>query len=219
MSKAVLISIRPEWVNRIISGEKTVEIRKNRPNLETPFKVYIYCTDGFGKNTVNIPITQEQLWQHYAETGSMECLNCPIGNQKVIGEFVCNDILKIDKRGMVEENFDYCYASLREWGNDDIAIYIEAVRKSCVPREQLNQYGENVHFLYLWKISKLKIYETPKELTEFHTWKKCKSCSKSGYESTACAYDENCMVPEVITKAPQRWCYVEELNNGLLLTP
>lgn len=42
MAKAVLISIRPKWVNRIISGEKTVEIRKNRPNLETPFKVYIY---------------------------------------------------------------------------------------------------------------------------------------------------------------------------------
>lgn len=39
MGKAVLISIRPEWVEKILPGEKTLEIRKNRPNMETPFKV------------------------------------------------------------------------------------------------------------------------------------------------------------------------------------
>ena len=44
MSKAVLISIRPKWCEKIISGEKTVEVRKNRPKLDTPFKCYIYCT-------------------------------------------------------------------------------------------------------------------------------------------------------------------------------
>lgn len=208
MSKAVLISIRPEWVNKIISREKTVEVRKARPNLGTPFKVYIYCTDGFGRNTVNIPITKEQLWQHYAETDSMECLNCPIGNKKVIGEFVCDDILKIDKRGMVEENFDYCYAALNEWGNDDIALYIKAVRRSCVPREQLNKYGKNVHFLYLWKISKLKIYETPKELSKFsRPFENCigKTCDEFG-----CALCEN---GGHIKRPPQSWCYVEELRN------
>lgn len=42
MSKAVLISIRPKWCEKIISGEKTSEVRKNRPKLETPFKAYIY---------------------------------------------------------------------------------------------------------------------------------------------------------------------------------
>ena len=46
MARAVLISIHPEWVNRIISGEKNVEIRKTRPNLGTPFKCYIYETQG-----------------------------------------------------------------------------------------------------------------------------------------------------------------------------
>ena len=44
MSKAVLISIRPKWVERIANGEKTIEVRKTRPKLETPFKCYIYCT-------------------------------------------------------------------------------------------------------------------------------------------------------------------------------
>ena len=46
MGKAVLISIRPEWVKKILAGEKTLEVRKTRPNMETPFKVYIYCTAG-----------------------------------------------------------------------------------------------------------------------------------------------------------------------------
>lgn len=49
---AVLISIRPEWAWLIAQGLKTLEVRKSRPKLETPFKVYIYQTrqkipDGF----------------------------------------------------------------------------------------------------------------------------------------------------------------------------
>ena len=44
MSKAVLISIRPKWCEKIVNGEKTIEVRKTRPKLETPFKVYVYCT-------------------------------------------------------------------------------------------------------------------------------------------------------------------------------
>lgn len=44
MSKAVLISIRPRWVQKIADGEKTIEVRKTRPQLQTPFKVFIYCT-------------------------------------------------------------------------------------------------------------------------------------------------------------------------------
>ena len=42
--KAVLISINPLWCELIGNGEKTVEVRKNRPKLKTPFEVFIYCT-------------------------------------------------------------------------------------------------------------------------------------------------------------------------------
>ena len=42
MNKAVLISIRPKWCEKIASGEKTVELRKTRPKLDTPFRCYIY---------------------------------------------------------------------------------------------------------------------------------------------------------------------------------
>lgn len=78
MAKPVLISIRPEWVEKILSGEKTLEVRKNRPNMETPFKVYIYCTAGNLSYEVN--------------NGMM----CNIsGGKLVVGEFLCETILPI----------------------------------------------------------------------------------------------------------------------------
>ena len=40
--KSVLISIQPKWVEKIVKGEKTIEVRKSRPKIETPFKCYIY---------------------------------------------------------------------------------------------------------------------------------------------------------------------------------
>lgn len=44
MSKAVLISIRPKWCEKIISGEKTIEVRKTRPKMDTPFKCYFHLS-------------------------------------------------------------------------------------------------------------------------------------------------------------------------------
>lgn len=189
MAKAVLISIRPEWVEKILDGKKTLEVRKNRPNMETPFKCYIYCTAGNLSYEVN--------------NGMM----CNIsGGKLVVGEFVCDKITRLTHTGftgfpgnklvaiksyyMVNNSFDFS--------------------DSCLTIDQIEKYLDGGDG-YAWHISDLKIYETPKELPEFHTWKKCKSCSKSGYESTACIYDENCIVPAVITKAPQSWCYVEDL--------
>lgn len=42
MSKAVLISIRQEWCQKIMTGRKTIEVRKTRPKMNPPFKCYIY---------------------------------------------------------------------------------------------------------------------------------------------------------------------------------
>lgn len=68
MSKAVLISIRPQWCDKIIGGEKAIEIRKTRPKTETPFKCYIYCT--------------------------LDGLKHPFGIAygRVVGEFVCDRV-------------------------------------------------------------------------------------------------------------------------------
>lgn len=194
--KAVLISIRPKWVEKIVSGEKTLEVRKTRPKLETPFKCYIYCTNTrpflvWGDVFRGDWCTEFTRLSGYgrAEADSI----WDVFNGHVAGEFVCD---RIDTINPADESYGIYDA-------DD-----NFVAQTRLVDGALWDYGKGVT-LYGWHISKLEIYDTPKELIEFHTWKKCKSYSKSGYESTACIYDENCMVPAAITKAPQSWCYVE----------
>lgn len=51
--KAVLISIRPEWVRKIINGKKTIEVRKTAPKCGVPVRCYIYCTTG-GKGALMV---------------------------------------------------------------------------------------------------------------------------------------------------------------------
>ncbi len=174
MSKAVVLSIRPKWCEKIASGGKTIEVRKTRPKLDTPFKCYIYCTQ------------------------SGVALGAWGKHGKVIGEFTCDRIDEYDD----DTIFSFRHEDYARWNDFGLD-------RACMHPEDFQNYADG-KWLYGWHISDLKIYDTPKELTEFHTWKKCKSCSKSGYESTACIYDENCMVPVAITKAPQSWCYVEE---------
>ena len=47
MAKAVLISIRPEWVKKILTGEKTLEVRKTRPNrtIKRPPQSWCYVEE------------------------------------------------------------------------------------------------------------------------------------------------------------------------------
>lgn len=66
---AVLISIRPKWCEKIISGEKTIEVRKTRPKMDTPFKCYIYCelraewmNVALGDCLGNCESEEEELW-------------------------------------------------------------------------------------------------------------------------------------------------------------
>ena len=143
MSKAVLISIRPKWCEKIINRQKTIEVRRTRPKMNPPFKCYIYCTAS--RPDLNIPISYERLMRDYLETGSMESLNCPLGNGKVIGEFLCDQIININGAGR---------------------ILSDAARPTCLEPAELHRYlGAATGFG--WHISNLKIYNTPRELWEF----------------------------------------------------
>ena len=139
---SVMLSIRPKWCKKIIDGEKTIEVRKTKPKLETPFKVYIYCTSG--RPDLNIPISPERLMQDYLETGSMQSLNCPLGNGKVIGEFTCDRIYEL--------------APLNH-APDDVE------KQACLTREEIVNYLKGTG--YGWHISDLLIYDQPQELSEF----------------------------------------------------
>ena len=157
MANAVLISIRPEWVEKIANGEKTLELRKTEPKLETPFKVYIYCTAG------NLS---------YEVSNGMFC-NIS-GGRLVVGEFVCDKIIVCGSGclKMLEGVFDESGLNISQ-----IETYLD---------------GKDGHF---WHISNLKIYDDPKQLSEFKGLRK----TKFGY------------APVEIKRPPQSWCYVEEL--------
>ena len=91
--KSVLLSIQPKWCELIANGKKTVEVRKTRPKLETPFKCYIYCTKSnkeFLQSRNNVMFYCEDrdfIGGH--GVGLYKRLN-----GKVIGEFVCDNIAK-----------------------------------------------------------------------------------------------------------------------------
>lgn len=135
---AVMISIRPEWCQKILLGQKTIEIRKNHPRLKPPFKCYIYCTS-------NRNDTLDLLETH--GTGG----KIRKANQKVIGEFVCREITNIEvmDNGIIR-NYNYSH------------IY-----DSCVPYDDIVNYIGNGMTCYGWRISVLRIYDQPRSISEF----------------------------------------------------
>ncbi len=194
--KAVLISIRPEWCEKIASGEKTVEIRKTRPKLEPPFKCYIYMTKGDAIYPVTI------------NGAPYTCSN--VGGKTVIGEFVCDEICECEAYKWRQGGFE----GLNYKYNSDLS------KKSCVSQDELMKYG-NRNTLYGWHISDLVIYDKPKELGEFKTF--CKSyydgdrCDDCKYfiDGRGYEFDESdcgCNGAKPIERPPQSWCYVEEVT-------
>mgnify|MGYP002541380704 CR=1 FL=1 len=198
MSKAVMISIRPKWCEKICSGEKTNEVRKTRPKLETPFKCYIYCTSG--RPDLNIPISPERLMQDYLDTGSMKSLNCPLGNGKVIGEFVCDRIYELETRS---PGGSYYVKGEDQPTTNDVA------RQSCLSLRDMHDYL-HAQKGYGWHISNLKIYDTPKKLSEF------KGLCKVESDCCACPYYNYSKMDcdgRTIKRPPQSWCYVEATKD------
>ncbi len=190
MSKAVLISIRPEWVNKILTGKKTLEVRKTRPKLETPFKVYIYCT-----NPKNIMLWNARSYI-YADDHSHNAFD-RCWNGSVVGEFICNNITE-DTMG---ENCDILCVN------------------GCMGLDQIKSYGGNKK-LYGWHISELKVYDTPKPLSEF--WfpddlycekELCGGCPWDQSPDINGEYEFDCGWRRPLRRPPQSWCYVEELRG------
>lgn len=207
MSKAVMISVRPKWCEKIASGEKTIEVRKTRPKLETPFKCYIYCTQASvryqticGCHVLN----SDELYRH-PEQGikhgySIELMLCEnytkdnFLNGKVIGEFVCDRISPLH---------NICTDDWKRLAGGLHRIEKEIVNQACLTEAQLHTYagGKNC---FAWHISDLKIYDTPKELSAFS--RPFENCIDKVCDDFGCASCEN---GGHIKRPPQSWCYVE----------
>lgn len=106
------------------------------------------------------------------------------GGKLVVGEFVCDT-----------------YVADKTFGHD--ALFNAA---ACMSEPDVVAYSAGTP-IYGWHISDLKIYDTPKPLSEFsRPYEICigKTCDEYG-----CAYCEN---GGHIKRPPQSWCYVEELK-------
>lgn len=172
--KSVLIAIRPQCVEKIANGEKTIEVRKTAPK-EVPFKAYIYCTKEKKQDDI--------IWAGiFGDRGKW--------NGRVIGEFICNNASELD----------YVYY----WNNG----YEFA---TCLTYRQVADYGKG-KTLYGWHISDLKIYDRPRELSEFS-----RPCSYSGLcfscKRTSFKKDGNLLCNTKITRPPQSWMHVEDLGE------
>lgn len=234
MAKSVLISIRPQWVEKIFNGSKTIEVRRTFPKqLETPFEVYVYCTK---ERMTRVPSMYAYLHKNEpgacAEYGTIETwgeigdviVNPHLASKhvsfgmhgKVIGSFVCNGAT-------------CCQAYYGEGGEKHLTnTFGIDLKRACLTEDELFNYiigkHDEIGTGWLWHISDLKIYDKPKELGEFYT-----ICNKYGDDSCGdCPYlvveqccspcddcvDTWCSVDNIkpITRPPQSWCYVEELQ-------
>lgn len=187
MTKSVLISIRPRWIDLISRGIKTIEVRKTRPKLDPPFKCYIYCT-----RSTDHPAGYIGCYDHDWHTfGLISPLNIEAGKHfnievvsgKVVGEFTCDAILPI----IVFDN-----GSIQNWN-------FWSLNEACMSYEDMADYIGHGKNGYGWHIADLKIYDEPKELSELHH-----DCSQCGYVN---ARWDNCDF--IIKHPPQSWCFVK----------
>ena len=193
--KSVLISIQPKWCELIANGGKTIEVRKTKPKIDTPFKCYIYETKAPKLKYVWTKKDYEGYpWFEGMDENEKVFCKLPQGRGKVIGEFVCDSITEF-----------YPTMELKQLNS----LHFQMCDKSCVNMADLYNYA-NGKMLYGWHISDLVIYDKPKELSEFfidcgHN-PKCDGCEMRYYTYCRSIIDGH----RPLTRPPQSWCYVEE---------
>lgn len=208
MAKSILISIKPRYVADILNHKKTIEVRKVMPKCDLPIDVYIYCTKQTARYYIKNKIYNSMM------------------NGKVVAKFTLNNVEEI-KTNLAMRFFT-------ESSNEK-----ELLEKSCLNSDQLFWYLAPQELKvnccgYAWRISNLVIFDKPKELSKFYSIVKekvktdcpfnCKGWCITKYDCKYYVEDYDwggqlacsCPTKEVnikksLTKAPQSWCYVEEL--------
>lgn len=209
--KAVLMSIKPKWCEKIFNGEKTIEVRKTAPKLEPPFKVYVYCTKEKEPLLEVIKDGDDLYGEIYH--GEIIFVKGYRPKGKVIGEFVCDRVIKYGYDVISCAKFEVNGAYVKEENRYNAG--------ACLSAEEMYEYS-NGKPLYGWHITKPKRYDTPKELGEFYTLgncekydfcNQCKNFHRGQGWLDGSYYDEDCCLDNTripVTRAPQSWQYVEE---------
>lgn len=186
--KEIMISIQPRWVADILNGDKTIEVRKTKPNCDLPVKVYIYCTNTgrplvYGDVQVGLGDFVEKYTQTY-NWGRKDAEKIwGVLNGKVVAEFTLNKIETIHEGEIYNADKMMRYAGLSS--------------------QMLNEYTKGKTF-YCWHIDDLIVYDEPKLLQNF--FYPCDGCEKLGTDRCT---EEFSYCKAKVVKPPQSWCYCE----------
>ena len=187
MGKAVLISIRPKWCDLIANGKKTVEIRKTRPKLETPFKCYIYQT-----------LPKSGDWNKR--------------DGRVVGEFVCGEIKKIHVIDRGNERPKALASEDMVWSNGDVQrMSCLSTDEICDYIGEKGGYGWLVSDLWMYDEPKQLSEFTP--CCKFMLDEKQCDYRKVKFlnQQESFMEEDGCNCLNFVRRPPQSYFYVEEM--------
>lgn len=217
----ILASLKPYYYYLIGERKKTIEVRKSTLK-DLPQDIVFYMSKD-EKSFAKIPKEfQEKYRKYFGKIGmkvvcdkieDFYCACVPYlkENNLGYGQFVDNGVYKVNgwHEGIVFERNDRYIETMLN--NDDL-------KEMCLSAQELFDYiGVGKH-LYSWHISDLKIYDKPKELSEFY-----RPCSYSGicyscnrFRPNGTPNDEpNDFCDGEITRPPQSYMYVKEVGQTI----
>lgn len=194
--KSIITSVSPYLCEKIASGDCKILVKKSAPK-EVPFKAYIYCTKG----------KDGYEWLYRVDNNGYGKAQSWHG--KVIGEFICNE---------VEEFHEWELSPQGKFADFERERLENFLTAACLSEEEIVRYRENLPYfkpLCGWHISDLKIYDNPKELSEFRPICKfegkdliCNLCPNHEYNG---GLFFECR--RKVTRPPQSYMRVEELKR------
>ncbi len=191
--KSVLRSIKPYWFYLICEGKKTIEVGKNYPRADDWNRtVELYCSKDM-KSFNRIPKEYQEKYRKY------------LG--KVGARFICN---KVDEYNFHEGLIKFNSMGLPSRFYGSYLIFADDYKAMCLSYGDVKTYGKG-KTLCGWHITDLKIYDRPKELSEF--FKPCPTKEKGDCLSCDCLADNDYggVCTNNLTRPPQSWMFVEEL--------
>lgn len=157
--KAAVKSVSSRICEKVAHGDCTILVSKTAPKCEVPFKAYIYCTK-----------EKPYLYLIDYDDDNFELIK---QNGKVIGEFVCDKVISTCG-WRLQGDTQWC---AKRTTDEEMFPSL-----ACLTIDEIIEYAGNNRGIYGWHITDLKIYDKPRELSEFR-----------------------------ISRSPQSWQYIEEI--------
>lgn len=149
MNKVIILSVQPQWLEKILTEKKTIEIRKSMPkDCDYPIDVYLYCTKVEPYLRIYPFNIDKNIYQ--LTDDNFNCLN-----GKIVAKFTLNKVDKIINNG-------WCFDIYNENG----AYTNQIAKRSCLDFIDMKKYLNDKDG-YAWHIDNLQIFDKPMELSEF----------------------------------------------------